>query len=595
VTRSRAALALYSLAALAAADLAAAPARALASDWAENPESRVRLVTPYRVAPREAEVWLGVHFRLTPEWHVYWKNSGDAGFPPAIGAEQTPELSGVELLWPAPERYELPGDLVAFGYGDEVVYPVRAQIAAAGRDRVAIALRVDYLVCQIDCVPYGYTLRLDQPVGARSEPDPETAPLIEHWRARVPVAAADLPGIETRGRLDFGDLRRPVLTVTVDGAHAAPGHRPEIFLEAHDRYDPGPPELAESPSGLRFQVPFDLLQRLGRAPASAELAWTVTGLAAPAALAERAARGDGSIAIDARQTVPAGAGAAATSGGRSAVSVPGLLFAALAGGLVLALTPGALALVLLLAGSLRHLAANRPAAVLSRGLAAAAGALAAGLALAGADLATAGGGWSRLLQGPLAVAALAVVTLLFALGLWGLLGRGDRTGGNAAPEAGAPTASTALYLAAGALLPVLALPWAVPPAATSLDRAAGLGAGVGLAAALLAALGLALPVLAAAFVVRGRPPAPRATPRRRPAGDRTEALGFLALVSLLWLLYVLAGRLDAEPLAGVELCLLGLGLAAWGRRSARRPAARRTWSVLVAVAAAAALWLAAVG
>ena len=66
-----------------------------AGEWAENPESRVRLITPWQVAPRSGELRMGLHFKLTPEWHVYWKNSGDAGFPPVV---VTPWPGGVGTL-----------------------------------------------------------------------------------------------------------------------------------------------------------------------------------------------------------------------------------------------------------------------------------------------------------------------------------------------------------------------------------------------------------------------------------------------------------------------------------------------------------------
>ena len=86
----------------------------------------------------------------------------------------------IELLWPAPERFELPGDLVAFGYENEVVYPVRARLSGAPGDTLKLAADVDYLVCEVDCIPYRYTLTLDQPLAApesgQPEPDPETEP-----------------------------------------------------------------------------------------------------------------------------------------------------------------------------------------------------------------------------------------------------------------------------------------------------------------------------------------------------------------------------------------------------------------------------------
>ncbi|HUF78751.1 MAG TPA: protein-disulfide reductase DsbD domain-containing protein [Thermoanaerobaculia bacterium] len=399
------------------------PAHTLASAWSENPESAVRLITPYRIAPRDGELWLGLHFRLAPHWHVYWKNSGDAGFPPAIDLSASPEVGAAELLWPAPERYDLPGDLVAFGYEDEVVYPVRARIAAGPAQSVAVVLTVDYLVCRVDCVPYSYTLAVDQPVGTESDPDPATAGLLAAWRDRLPRPIDAIEGIETGARLDLSELGRPVLEVSLEGARPAAGRRPQLFLEVHELFDPEPPALEESPAGLRFRVPLSLKRALDEPLRSSAFAWTVTGLAG--------SQPDGVLAVEARREVPASFEAAPSE-------------------------------------------------------------------------AATGGVRSRSLVAP-ALAALAVGFLLSALWLWGVV---------------------------------------------------GLGGG-------------------------GRP--------------GTEALGFVAAAAVLALLYALSARVSPEDLASIELALLGLGLAAWARSRAVRPAIRGAWSLLVLGAAAAAVWLAAVG
>lgn len=348
------------VAALVAAALALPPAAgAAASGWAVNPESRVRLVTPYRVAPQEGEIWLGLHFTLSPGWHVYWKNSGDAGLPPSLDFSATPELQAAELRWPAPERYELPGGLVAYGYGEEVVYPVRARIGArsgaagsAGRRSIKVSARVDYLVCEVDCVPHGYDLALEQPVGAEPEADPETAPLLERWRARLPVAAGQVPGVSTRARLEMDDPEHPVLLVNVDGARAAASEATELFLDVHDLFDPERPRLETHPGGLAFRVPMGLKRKLARPPASTSFDWTVTGLAPerPAAAPGAAER---VFALEAKADVPVARGGE---------------------------------------GAPAPVAASRPA-----------------------------GAWRRRLMSP-GLAAAGVLALLVALWLWGLLG-----------------------------------------------------------------------------------------------------------------------------------------------------------------------------
>lgn len=251
--------------------LAPLPAWGAASEWSENAESRVRLITPWQVAPASGELRMGLHFKLTPEWHVYWKNSGDAGFPPVVVFQKAPGLGEAELLWPAPERFELPGNLVAFGYEDEVVYPVRAKLDSQS-DRLRLAADVDYLVCQVDCVPHRYTLTLDQPLGA-SVPDPETAPLIERAWASLPTPPGQ--GVATTAALDVSQPSAPVLEVRVEGAR--PGPESQVFLESHEAFDTGKPAARPTENGVIYRVPLKPREE-GKLPLTTTVGWTVTHL-----------------------------------------------------------------------------------------------------------------------------------------------------------------------------------------------------------------------------------------------------------------------------------------------------------------------------
>lgn len=237
-----------------------------ASPWSENEQSRVRLITPWQVAPRSGELQMGLHFTLAPGWHVYWKNSGDAGFPPVVVFRQQPGLGEPELLWPAPHRFELPGNLVAFGYETEVVYPLRASLKEAG-DRLRLEADVDYLVCEVDCIPYRYTVALDQPLGTPA-PDPDTAPLIDRWWSRLPER--QIAGVSTEAALDGNTLE-----VRVRGAR--PGEGSNVFLESHDAFDPGKPVIQTTGDGAVYRVPLKP-REAGKMPASTNVAWTVTNL-----------------------------------------------------------------------------------------------------------------------------------------------------------------------------------------------------------------------------------------------------------------------------------------------------------------------------
>ncbi|HYL06542.1 MAG TPA: protein-disulfide reductase DsbD domain-containing protein [Thermoanaerobaculia bacterium] len=321
---------------LALALLSARPAAAAASSWIGNPQSQLRLISSDSVAPRQGELRLGVQFRLAPRWHVYWKNSGDAGFAPVITWKAGSGLGPPpELLWPAPHRFELPGGLEAFGYAGEVVYPVRAVLdAAPGSSRLRLAANVDYLVCEIDCVPYRYDLSLDQPLGERARLDPQTAALIAGWWRQVPLALAaarlpDRPGApavreraaasRTAGaRQGPASARLPgspgapdvtaqaeivragpsallLLEIRLRGVDAAPKGA-DLFFETHPALELGRPRVIAAPAELRFEAPVRRKNAAMPLPAGTEIAWTATGL-------QQTGR-QGPLALAARQWVP---------------------------------------------------------------------------------------------------------------------------------------------------------------------------------------------------------------------------------------------------------------------------------------------------
>jgi DsbC/DsbD-like thiol-disulfide interchange protein len=323
--------------ALAALPFAAQRGAATAGAWASNPQSRVQLITPWKVAPSSGDLRLGLHFTLAPGWHVYWKNSGDAGFPPIVTFAKTPGLGATELLWPAPERFELRGGLVALGYEKEVVYPVRAALTGVPGHVLRLSADVDYLVCEVDCIPYRYTLTAEQPVGASAVPDLETAPLLDAWWNRLPAAADALPGVTTDGMLEPPAADNPggspVLVVRVHGAQPAANSdvKPGLFLEVHDSFDAGRPEARVTGDGVVYRVPLKPHEAGKPLPPETTFAWTATGL-----VVGGQARGQAPVSLEARRSVRLGAVQAssqtATRAGRPALGVlagpvPGALLA----------------------------------------------------------------------------------------------------------------------------------------------------------------------------------------------------------------------------------------------------------------------------
>jgi hypothetical protein len=135
---------------------------------------------------------------------------------------------------------------------------------------------VDYLVCQVDCVPYRYTLTLDQPLGS-AVPDTATAPLIDCAWASVPSLPGQGAGqgVTTIAALDVSRPSAPVLEVRVEGAR--PGPDSDLFLESHEAFDTGKPIPRTIKDGVIYRVPLKPREE-GKVPFTTTVGWTVTHL-----------------------------------------------------------------------------------------------------------------------------------------------------------------------------------------------------------------------------------------------------------------------------------------------------------------------------
>jgi len=93
----------------------------------------------------------GLEITLAPGWKTYWRSPGDAGIPPSFDWRGARNVSGVQVLWPAPGVFWESG-MRSVGYGGRLVLPL--EIAAKLTDQpVRLRGRMDLGVCSDICVP----------------------------------------------------------------------------------------------------------------------------------------------------------------------------------------------------------------------------------------------------------------------------------------------------------------------------------------------------------------------------------------------------------------------------------------------------------
>jgi thiol:disulfide interchange protein DsbD len=159
----------------------------------------------------------GVRFVLKPAWHIYWRNPGDSGQVTTLQFSLPQGFVVSELRWPVPRKFEQPGDMVGYGYENEVVLwaDITAPKDLKKGEAVKLAIDARWLVCRESCFPGN--AKFEATVQVADKPEARDAKLFEQWEQRLPGAeAAGLAGkVSTSGALS-GDSPRGEFQVQVE-------------------------------------------------------------------------------------------------------------------------------------------------------------------------------------------------------------------------------------------------------------------------------------------------------------------------------------------------------------------------------------------
>jgi DsbC/DsbD-like thiol-disulfide interchange protein len=223
--------------------LAAAPAFAAHSDWTPADQSQLRLLL---AAGDDGRLAGGVEIALEPGWYTYWRNPGEAGVPPTFDFAGSENVASVEVLYPAPERYD-DGTSVSLIYRDAVVFPLAVTPADPART-VTLALSATFGVCSQLCIPTragsAVTLAPDAP------DDPLTDALLGRYAPRVPrppePGRFDIESVAAEGDALAIDVRMP------DSSYF------DLFVELPPGWYTGQPSLVSRDEGVaRYRLPLD--------------------------------------------------------------------------------------------------------------------------------------------------------------------------------------------------------------------------------------------------------------------------------------------------------------------------------------------------
>jgi thiol:disulfide interchange protein len=536
--------------------------------WSQTYEGR-ELVKAELLADTTAVVpgkpfTVGLLLRMAPGWHTYWKFPGDAGIPTEIKWNLPSGWKSGDIQWPIPLKLSEPGDILIYGYHDEVL--LLQEITpppAIAEQKVNLTAEASWLVCEKICIPGGAKLQLSLPVGSGA--DPANEDLFGRYRRSLPQPWPAHTVAQHAWSRNGSEL---VLTVT----SAALGNYAVVdFLPLPEgNVVVGHPKRESSANGVAFRVPIETADGkvsalkgivvFGKDESGADRnAWQLSSISAPASAD------------------------APNSAGPSAGLAKFLLFGFI-GGFILNLMPCVLPVISLkIFGFVQHAGQSRRR-ILRSGLAFVAGIFAwfIGLALLLIVLKSAGREitWAFQFTSPTFVLAMSAVVVVFALNLFGVFEISLPQRINRGAVGWSAREGDAGSFFQGVFATVLATPCTAPFLGTALGFAFTQSALVILAMFLAIAAGMALPYL----LLSAQPAWLRLLPKPGPWMLHVKQfMGFLLLATLLFLLWVLGAERGVEAVVWTCCFLLAVSVACWMKGAFITPTASVRSNAIVLV------------
>jgi thiol:disulfide interchange protein DsbD len=467
-----------------------------------------------------------------------------------------------EIEWPIPLKLKDPGDIVTYGYNDEVLLlqQITPPASIAGTP-VKLSAEASWLVCEKICIPGSANLALELPESTSAAPAntelfsryrkllPQTGGAVEKWNrtsSEISLSFRDA-GLANYSNVDLYPL---------PGENALVGH-PSVESRAGDEVTFKIPFENETPTRLR-----GLIVAGRSATDENRTGWYFEGGAGAVGATAR------TPAANVRESQAAGTSASTTARGLWTY-----LFFGFIGGFILNLMPCVLPVISLKIFGFVKQAGQHRRHIFRSGVLFVAGIFAwfIGLALLLIGLKATGHqiSWALQFTNPYFVLFLSALVTVFALNLLGVFEINPpetamRLVGSVAREG-----DTGSFLH-GVFATVLATPCTAPFLGTALGFAFAQSSLIILSMFVAIAAGMSVPYL----LLSAEPGWLRFLPKPGPWMERVkELMGFLLLATLLFLLYVLGAQRGYEALIWAACFLLALGIACWMKGAFVVPAA----------------------
>jgi thiol:disulfide interchange protein DsbD len=515
--------------------------------------TQVRLILSAETARPGDTVLAGLHLKMEPKWHTYWKNPGAAGMATEIKWELPPGITAGEIQWPLPKKMP-PDEVTTYGYENEVVLIVPLTLAADLKPG-PLNLKADlkWLECKEQCIPGKGSVAATLNVSSETKASSDVA-VIESWKDKLPRhdAASAFRGTWEK---PTSDDTRPLIIAN----QSSSGADKNIKYDSVDFY-PDANDQFEVQASVEVLSAFSADLRLRKVVKKFSGDWPkeISGVMVVEANGQRFGS---EVKIPITDNGSASAPHSSTPFSWPAL-LSGLAFAFL-GGLILNIMPCVLPVIALKIFSFVKQSGEEPGRARRLGLIYALGILFSFLVLAGFLIALQEAGhvasWGSQMQNKNFLLGMTILVTLVSLNLFGLfevtLGGAMNAASNLSNKSGP---SGAFFN--GVLATALAIPCTAPFLTTALAFAFGQPPLIILLTFSFIALGLAAPYI----VLTWNPKLLKFLPKPGAWMNYFKiALGFPMLMTVIWLYKLSLNHLTKSQSLWFGIFLVTLGLAAW--------------------------------
>ncbi|MGO2682078.1 MAG: protein-disulfide reductase DsbD family protein [Proteus vulgaris] len=512
------------------------PSQAADTGWLAMPDNSHAQVRATAQKSPTGDVKMLLEVQLESGWKTYWRSPGEGGVAPEINWSQ--DVSTMIWHWPSPSAFDVAG-IHTQGYDKQVTFPI--ELTSVNAERLTGVLTLS--TCSNVCILTDYTLDLDLT---------EPAPSDFEWQysqamAKIPVGTGLISSVSSA-------YNNSQLTISLQ-KEQGDWVKPNIYLDPPEGMLYGIPKLNHKDNNLIASV--DVTDDWG------DDAGDISGKALSFVITDQG------FSRQVNDTI--GKGEIGTvSSSHSSVGLWSILAFALLGGLILNLMPCVLPVLAMKLGSILHLE-NRDKGVIRKqfsvsvlGILVSFWALA--LFMTGLRYSQEALGWGIQFQSPWFIGFMVLVTAIFTANLLGLFELRLSSNMNT-KMATAGGQGYGRHFWEGAFATLLATPCSAPFLGTAVAYA--LIAPLSELWLIFTALGIgmSLPwILVAVF-----PSVAKVLPKPGKWMNRLRVvLGFMMLLSSIWLITLLIPHLGMPIVAGIFITITLLLLLAIARHYGKK-------------------------